>query len=171
MDAFTAVRRRADTRLMTQRPRLLIVHHSQSGRTRALADAVIAGARDPEAGDIEVAIGDPLTTGPDDVLVADAYLFGTPENFGYMSGALKYFFDRIYYPCENSLAGRPYALFVSAGNDGTGAIRSVERIVTGLALVPIQPPLLCVGDVDDATLDAARTLGMTAAAGLDAGIF
>ena len=156
---------------MATQPRLLIVHHSQSGRTAALADAVIAGACCPEAGAVDVQVGDPLTTTPEAVLAASGYLFGTPENFGYMSGALKYFFDRIYYPCEERLAGRPYGLFVSAGNDGSGAIRSVERIVTGLALTPMQPPLLCVGEVDAVALEAAHTLGMTAAAGLDAGVF
>ena len=156
---------------MADKPRLLIVHHSQSGRTQALAEAVIAGARDPDAGDVDVVVGDPLTTSADDVLSADGYLFGTPENFGYMSGALKYFFDHIYYPCEGRLAGRPYALFVSAGNDGRGAVTSVERIVTGLALNAMQPPLVCVGDLSDDDIDAARTLGQTATAGLDAGIF
>ena len=83
---------------MPTTPTLLIVHHSQSGRTAALAEAVIDGARDPSAGSIIVDVKNPLETAPDEVLSADAYLFGTPENFGYMSGALKYFFDRIYYP-------------------------------------------------------------------------
>ncbi|MEL7538482.1 MAG: flavodoxin family protein [Pseudomonadota bacterium] len=156
---------------MPTRPTLLIVYHSQSGTTSRLAEAVVAGARDPDAGDVNVIVADPLTVGPDTVLEADGYLFGTPENFGYMSGALKHFFDRIYYPCEGKLAGRPYGLFVAAGNDGSGAISSVERIVTGLALTRIQPPLLCVGEVDAQRLDAARELGMLTAAGLDAGVF
>ena len=85
-------------------------------------------------------------------LKIDGYIFGTPENFGYMSGALKYFFDRIYYPCLDKVGGRPYALFVRAGNDGSGALSSISRIVTGLAIKEVQEPVLIAGDFDESRL-------------------
>lgn len=131
----------------------------------------MTGARSDDGGATEVIVADPLTVSIDTVQAAGGYIFATPENFGYMSGALKYFFDRVYYPCEAQLAGRAYGLIVSAGNDGRGAISSVERIVSGLSLVAAQPPLRVVGDPDEDALNEAHTLGATLAAGLDAGIF
>ncbi len=88
-----------------------------------------------------------------------------------MSGAMKYFLDRVYYPCEGKLNGRPWALFVRAGNDGTGAISSVRRILTGLAVKEVQEPLLIKGDFDEARLADCEDLGLTMAAGLEAGVF
>jgi multimeric flavodoxin WrbA len=119
--------------MMPDTRNLLIVYYSQSGSTDRMAEAVIRGARHPDISGVDVRVRDALEAGVDDVLWADAYLFGTPENFGYMSGALKYFFDRIYYPCLDQLGGRPYAVFVRAGNDGTGALTSISKIATGLA--------------------------------------
>jgi len=136
-----------------------------------MADAVIRGASHPDIESVEVRVRDALDASPDDVLWADAYIFGTPENFGYMSGALKYFFDRIYYPCLEQLGGRPYALFVRAGNDGSGAISSIKRIATGLAIKEVQDPILIAGEFDEARLDECEELGMAMAAGLEAGIF
>ena len=150
---------------------LLVVYHSQSGSTSRMADAVIRGASHPDIESVEVRVRDALDASPDDVLWADAYIFGTPENFGYMSGALKYFFDRIYYPCLEQLGGRPYALFVRAGNDGSGAISSIKRIATGLAIKEVQDPILIAGEFDEARLDECEELGMAMAAGLEAGIF
>jgi len=112
-----------------------------------------------------------LTCDTTDLLRADGILLGTPEHFGYMAGALKDFFDRTFYPAEGKTQGRPYGLFISAGNDGTGAQRSVERIVTGYGWVAIAPPLIAVGAMTDLALEQARTLGATMAAGLEAGIF
>ena len=156
---------------MPESKHLLIVYHSQSGSTSRMAEAVIRGARNPAINDVEVRVRDALDAGPDDVLWADAYIFGTPENFGYMSGALKYFFDRVYYPCLEQIGGRPYALFVRAGNDGTGAISSIVRIVTGLAIREVQEPVLFTGEFDEARLDECEELGMAMAAGLEAGVF
>ena len=150
---------------------LLIVYHAPSPNMQRLADAVIAGARSPEFDDIEVRAGYALESGPDDLLWCDAVIFGTTENFGYMSGALKDFFERSYYPCLDKVSARPYALFVKAGNDGTGTISSVQRIVTGLELKPVAEPLLMVGNFQESWLDDCRELGMTLAAGLEAGIF
>lgn len=156
---------------MVKSKHLLIVYHSQSGTTSAMADAVIKGAKNPDINGVEVQVRDALEASADDLLWADGLLLGTPENFGYMSGAIKYFLDRIYYPCEDKIDGMPYALFVCAGNDGTGAIKSITRILKGLAIKQIQEPVLIVGDVDDSQLNECEELGMIMAAGLESGIF
>lgn len=113
----------------------------------------------------------PLESGPEDLLWADGLILGTTENFGYMSGALKDFFDRVYYPCLDRTEGLPWSLFVRAGNDGRGATSSIERIVTGLAWRQVQAPLICRGAWNDSWLGDCEELGITMAAGLDAGIF
>ncbi len=150
---------------------LLIVYHSQSGGTASMAEAVIAGARDEAAGNVDVQVRDALSATPADVLAADGIILGTPENFGYMSGALKVFLERVYYPCLEHTQGRPYALFIKAGNDGSGARTSVERIIMGLRWRAVQEPLVVVGAVTDSDLTACRELGLALAAGLDAGLF
>jgi len=150
---------------------LLIVFHSRSGGTQALADAVIAGATSDEIEGVEVRVRRAFDATVDDVQWADGVILGTPENFGYMSGALKDFFERIYYALLDETPGLPYALFVKGGHDGEGAIRSVERIVTGLRWKAAQPPLLVVGALDDAALERCHELGLTLAAGLEAGVF
>jgi multimeric flavodoxin WrbA len=155
---------------MSDSKHLLIVYHSQSGSTERMARAVIAGARHAEIVGVEVRVRDALEADADDVLWADAMIFGTPENFGYMSGAMKYFLDRIYYDCLDRVAGRPYALFIRAGNDGRGAIGSIERILLGLALKKVQEPVTIVGDFDEGLLAACEELGMTMAAGHQAGV-
>lgn len=136
-----------------------------------MASAVLRGATSDLIENVTVRSLSPLDANADDVLWADGMILGTPENFGYMSGALKYFLDRIYYPCENRIEGMPYALFVRAGNDGTGAITSVRRILSGLALREVQEPVLFVGDVDEDRLIECEELGATIAAGLEAGLF
>jgi multimeric flavodoxin WrbA len=150
---------------------LLIVYHSQSGTTERMAEAVIRGARHEDVDGVTVRVRTALEADADDVLWSDALILGTPENFGYMSGALKYFLDRVYYPCLEKVEGRPWALFVRAGNDGTGAVTSVQRIVAGLALKEIQPPLVIAGEFDEARLAECEELGTTVAAGLEAGVF
>jgi multimeric flavodoxin WrbA len=150
---------------------LLIVYHSQSGSTSRMADAVIAGARSDEVEDVEVRVKSALDADADDLLWADGFILGTPENFGYMSGAMKYFLDRVYYDCEGKINGRAYAIFVRAGNDGTGAIASLRRILTGLSVREVQPPLLIAGKFDEARLADCKEMGMTMAAGLEAGVF
>ncbi len=136
-----------------------------------MADAVIEGARHPDIENVEVRVVSPLEAGADDLLWADALILGTPENFGYMSGAMKYFLDRVYYPCESRVEGLPWALFVRAGNDGSGAISSIRRILKGLAVREVQEPVLIAGEFDESRLDECRELGMTMAAGLEAGVF
>jgi len=88
-----------------------------------------------------------------------------------MSGAMKYFLDRSYYDCVDRIDGRPYALFVRAGNDGTGAVTSLRRILKGLAVREVQDPVLIAGEFDAARLAECEELGMTMAAGLEAGVF
>ena len=156
---------------MPDSKRLLIVYHSQSGTTSRMAEAVIRGARHPDIGDVEVHVRNALEAGAADLAWCDGFILGTPENFGYMSGALKYFLDRVYYECLDKIDGRPYALFVRAGNDGTGAITSIRRILAGLSVREVQEPVLIAGDFDDSRLGECEGLGMTMAAGLEAGVF
>ena len=156
---------------MAEAKHLLIVYHSQSGTTSKMAEAVIKGAKHPDIEGVEVRVRDALEALPDDVLWADGFILGTPENFGYMSGAMKYFLDRVYYACEDKVGGIPYGLFVRAGNDGTGAISSITRILTGLSVKQVQEPVLIAGDFDESRLTECEELGMTMAAGLESGIF
>ena len=114
--------------------RLLIVAHAPSPNTRRLVEAVLKGARSPDISGVDAVHKPPLEAGPDDVLAAHAVILGTTENLGYMSGALKDFFDRSYYPILEKTQGMPYCLYIRAGHDGTGTRRGVETIVTGLAL-------------------------------------
>ena len=136
-----------------------------------MADAVIRGASSDDVAGVDVRVRSALEADADDLLWADGFILGTPENFGYMSGAMKYFLDRVYYECIDKVNGRPYALFVRAGNDGTGAINSLRRILTGLAVKEVQEPVLIAGNFDKARLDECEELGLTMAAGLEAGIF
>lgn len=150
--------------------RLLIVSHVPSGNTQRLTDAVLAGARDASVSGVDVRFRQPLETAPNEVLEADAIILGTPENFGYMSGAMKDFFDRIFYPCMEHTEAKPYAVFIRAGQDGSGARTSIERIVAGLKWKAVQQPLICKGDIDE-FIEPCRELGMLMAAGLEASIF
>lgn len=150
---------------------LLIVSHTPSANTRALTDAVVRGARSEEISGVEVHDLAPLDAGPDDVLAADAVIIGTTENFGYMAGRIKDFFERIYYPCLEETQGKPYALFVKGGNDGTGAQSSVERIIAGLSWRAVQDPIIMAGQFREEWLAPCEELGMAMAAGLEAGIF
>jgi multimeric flavodoxin WrbA len=150
---------------------LLVVYHSRSGGTQTLADAVIAGATSEEIDDVEVRVRRAFDATADDVRWCDGLVLGTPENFGYMSGALKDFFERIYYDLLEETRGLPYALFVKGGHDGEGAIRSVEKITTGLAWKAALAPVLVVGAIDDAGVERCHELGITFAAGLEAGVF
>ena len=156
---------------MPDKKRLLIVFHSQSGTTSRMAEAVITGARNPDINNVEVRVRSALDATADDLKWCDGFILGTPENFGYMSGGLKYFLDRVYYECIDKIDGRPYAIFVRAGNDGTGAITSTRRILAGLSVKEVQEPLLIAGEFDESRLDECEELGMTMSAGLEAGVF
>jgi len=150
---------------------LLIVAHVPSPNTRKLRDAVLRGARHEDIEAVEVRALTPFEAGPDDVLLAQAIVLGTTENLGYMSGALKDFFDRCYYPCLEKTEGLPYALYIRAGHDGTGTRRGVETIVTGLRWRAVREPLICRGAWREDFVGQCEELGMLVAAGLDAGVF
>ncbi|MGH6719794.1 MAG: flavodoxin family protein [Alphaproteobacteria bacterium] len=150
---------------------LLVVAHAPSANTRRLIEAVEDGIRSAEATNVRWQVKRPFDAGPDDVRQAHAILLGTTENLGYMSGALKDFFDRIYYPCLDHTQGMPYALYVRAGHDGTGTRRGVETIVTGLRWRAVREPLICRGAWQEAFLGPCQELGAVMAAGLDAGVF
>ena len=147
---------------------LLIVYHSGGVKTAQMAAAVERGARAEEG--VRVVMKRCPEAGPDDVLGADGLVLGTPENFGYMAGMMKDFLERIFYACEGKVAGRPWALLVGAGQDGTGAVASVERIVTGLRLKKIAEPVVVVKELKPEQLAACEELGAAMAAGLAAGI-
>jgi multimeric flavodoxin WrbA len=145
---------------------LLIVHHTASPAMQAMFEAVVAGATADGIEGVEVVARPALTAGVADVLAADGYLLGTPANIGYMSGALKHFFDGIYYPCLEATQRRPYALYVHGNSDTTGAVRAVESIATGLSWRRARPPLSVLGPPSAADLEQCWELGATVAAGL-----
>ncbi len=149
---------------------LLVVYHSKTGKNGEMAAAVKRGIEHPDI-DVELRFLRASEAGPDDLLWADGVMFGTPENFGYMSGALKDFFDRTFYEVEGQVDGKPYCMFVGAGNDGTGALTAIRRICNGYNFREIQDPVLVVGDLQDGQLSQCEELGMAMAAGLEAGVF
>ena len=149
---------------------LLIVAHAPSPNTGRLRDAVLSGARSPGLDNIDAKWIAPLEAGPDDVFAAQAIILGTTENLGYMSGALKDFFDRTYNTLIEQTDALPYALLVRAGHDGTGTCRAVASITTGLRWKPAQDPIVCRGPWDDGFVDQAKELGTFMAAGLEMGI-
>jgi multimeric flavodoxin WrbA len=146
--------------------RLLIVHHTPSPAMQAMFEAITAGAGNEEIEGVEIVIRPALSAGAADVLAADGYLLGTPANIGYMSGALKHFFDTVYYPCLEATQRRPYALYVHGGSDTGGAVRAVESIATGLNWRRARPPVCVTGPPGRADLDACWELGAMAAAEL-----
>ena len=150
---------------------LLIVYHTQSGNTGRMAGAAFEGATDDMVENVEVRLIAAKDAGPDDLLWAHGLLIGTPENFGYMSGGMKDFLDRTFYPVEGKIQALPYAIFISAGNDGSGAVRAIHRIANGYPFNEVQEPLIAKGTLTDDHLERCRELGMTLAAGLEAGIF
>ncbi|MFA5631584.1 MAG: flavodoxin family protein [Porticoccaceae bacterium] len=149
---------------------LLIVAHMPSDNTRHLAEQVLAGASSDDAEQVHALLRTPFETSPDDVIACDAIILGTTENLGYMSGALKDFFDRVYYPCLEIKQGLPCALYIRAGHDGTGTRRAVETIVTGLKWNWIRPPLILKGEYQEDFAQQCRDLGELVAVSLDAGI-
>lgn len=136
-----------------------------------MAEAVLRGASGEEVDGIETRMLQSRDAGPDDLLWADALILGTPENFGYMSGAMKDFLDRTYYPCEGKVESLPYAIFISAGNDGSGAVSSIQRIARGYPLRAVQEPIIARGATTQAVLIACEELGLAMAAGLEMGVF
>jgi multimeric flavodoxin WrbA len=147
-------------------PTLLIVHHTTSPSLQAMYDAVHDGATNPEVEGVDVVARPALGATAVDALGADGFVLGTPANLGYISGALKHFFDQIYYPCLEATIGCPFALYVHGNSDTTGAVRAVETITTGLQWKLAQPPLEIVGDPGKDDLDQCWELGAALAATL-----
>jgi NAD(P)H-dependent FMN reductase len=150
---------------------LLVVFHSRTGSTQVLCDAAVDAAADAAGDELTVRALGAFTAGPDDVLWADGILVVTPANFGYMSGAVKDFFERVYHLCLEHTVGLPYALVVKGDTDVDGAVASVERIATGLRWRRVLPPVTVVGAIGAPEIERAAELGATLAAGLAAGIF
>jgi NAD(P)H-dependent FMN reductase len=147
-------------------PRLLLVHHTPSPAMHELFEAVVNGATDPEIEGVEVVRRPALSATASDVLEADGYLLGTPANIGYISGALKHFFDTIYYPCLDATRGRPFGAYVH-GNLGTeGALKALRDITTGLKWKPVVEPLSLTGAPDSAARQQCWELGAVVAASL-----
>ena len=150
---------------------LLIIAHAPSSNTQALVDAVLSGCGHSDIEGICSRWLSPFDANPSDILSADGLILGTPENFGYMSGALKDFFDRCYYPLLEAKRGLPFASFIRAGLDGTGTARAISSITSGLGWQEVQPPLVLRGDWQEGFLRQAEELGTLIAAGMEAGIF
>lgn len=150
---------------------MLIVGHDPSPNLQRLCEAAVSGARDDSIEAVDVRFVRPLDAAAADVLDSQAVILVTPENLGYMAGALKDFFDRCFYDLLDRTDALPYAVLIRAGKDGTGSRRAIESICGGLNWKAVQAPVICRGEWDDAFLDSARELGMTLAAGLEAGVF
>jgi multimeric flavodoxin WrbA len=153
--------------------RLLIVAHVPSPNTVRLRDAAVRGASSPEVAGagIEVVSKTPFEAGVEDLLACDGIILGTTENLGYMSGALKDFFDRTYYGVIEESQGLPLGVYIRAGLDGTGTRRAIESITGGLRWKLVQEPMILHGQWQDGFAAQVEELGLAMAAGLEAGVF
>ncbi len=158
---------------------LLIVYHSRTGGARQMAEAAAAAARD----EADTILKTADQAEPEDMLAADGYIFCAPENLAAISGLMKEFFDRCYYPVLGQIEGRPYAQMICAGSDGENAARQIARIATGWRLKEVQPPLiicthaqtpeaiLAKKTIPQEQLETCREIGAALAAGLSLGVF
>ena len=142
-------------------PRLLVVHHTPSPSLQAVLEAVREGVALVE--EVQLDERPALSAGAADLLAADGVLLGTPANIGYMSGALKHFFDTVYYPCLDATAGLPYGVYVHGNDDTAGALRSIERVTGALRWKQVAAPLSLTGAPGPADLEAVRELAATVA--------
>lgn len=152
--------------------KILIVYHSQTGNTEKMALAVAEGAGSIE--DTQVILRKAAEATVQDLFDADGIAIGTPENFGYMSGMVKDFFDRTFYPSQQQaerVFRKPFVVFVSAGNDGTGALTSIERIALGYKFKKVFEPVICRKQLTDEIMEQCRDLGRVLASGCAAGIY
>ena len=149
--------------------KILIVYHSQTGNTEKMAHAVAEGARGIEGVDVILKKAADATL--DDLLTADGFALGTPENFGYMSGMVKDFFDRTYYDAQEKAFRKPFVVFISAGNDGTGALRAIERIALGYKFKTVFQPVIAKGAITEEIINQCIELGATIAGGCQMGIY
>jgi len=156
---------------MTDTCHILIVYHSQSGHTRRMAETVAEGASAIDG--VTVTLKQAHETGLDDLLACDGLAIGSPEYFGYMAGMVKDFFDRTYDQARGrkEVFKKPYVVFVSAGNDGTGALNHIERICLGYPLKKVYEPVIAKGEISQEILKRCVELGKTLAAGCQMGIY
>jgi multimeric flavodoxin WrbA len=149
--------------------KILIVYHSQTGNTEKMAQAVAEGARSVE--EVEVVMKKAGDATLDDLLSADGIACGTPENFGYMAGMVKDFFDRTYNAAQEKVFRKPFVVFISAGNDGTGALRAIERIALGYKFKTVYSPVIAKGAITKEIINQCFELGATIAGGCQMGIY
>jgi len=149
--------------------KILIVYHSQTGKTQKMAQAVYEGAKSIEG--VDVILKKPTNATLEDLLAADGLAVGTPENFGYMSGMIKDFFDRTYIGAQEKVFRKPFVVFISAGNDGTGALRAIERIALGYKFKTVYQPVIAKGEITEEILSQCHELGATIAGGCQMGIY
>ena len=149
--------------------KILIVYHSQTGNTQKMAHAVADGATSIEG--VEVILKKAVDATLDDLLTADGLALGTPENFGYMSGMVKDFFDRTYDGAQEKVFRKPFVVFISAGNDGTGALRAIERIALGYKFKTVFQPVIAKGAITEEILTQCVELGATIAGGCQMRIY
>jgi multimeric flavodoxin WrbA len=145
-------------------PVLLVVHHTPSPAMQALLEAARAGAA--MVTDVDVVTRPALSASASDLLAADGVLLGTPANLGYMSGALKHFFDVVYYPCLDAKVGLPYGVYVHGQNDTTGAVSSIDKATTGMRWRRVSEPVLITGEPAASDRAAVTELAATVAATL-----
>ena len=146
-------------------PRLLVVHHTPSPNLQALLEAVREGVALVE--DVQLVVRPALSAGAADLLGTDGVLLGTPANIGYMSGALKHFFDTVYYPCLDATVGLPYGVYVHGGDDTAGALAAVQKITGALRWKQVAAPLSLTGAPSAADLEACRELAATVAVSIE----
>jgi multimeric flavodoxin WrbA len=149
--------------------KILIVYHSQTGNTEKMANAVAIGAKSIKG--VEVVLKKAGDATLEDLLTADGLAVGTPENFGYMSGMLKDFFDRTFYGAQEKTFRKPFVVFISAGNDGTGALRAIERIALGYKFKTVYQPVIAKGPITEEIINQCHELGATIAGGCQVGIY
>ena len=150
---------------------ILILYHSQTGNTERMAENVAKGAGSIK--NVEAVLKRASEATLKDLLECDGLAIGSPEYFGYMAGMIKDYFDRTYEDArgKKEIFKKPYVVFISAGNDGTGALNSIERICIGYQLKKVYEPVLARGGLDRETLAKCQELGKTIAAGCEAGIY
>jgi multimeric flavodoxin WrbA len=149
-----------------EHPVLLVVHHTTSPTLQALLEAVLDGTKAEGLEGVEVRVRPALAATAIDVLEADGFVLGTPANIGYLSGAMKHFFDGVYYPTLTAKPGAPYGLYVHGNNDTAGAVRAAESITKGMGWERAHEPVTIIGTPTKADTEACSDLGATLAASL-----
>jgi NAD(P)H-dependent FMN reductase len=145
-------------------PTVLLVHHTTSPALQELLEAAIQGASTDELDGVELIVRPALGATVSDVLSADGFVLGTPVNIGYISGALKHFFDQIYYPTLQAKEGAPYGAYLHGNNDAAGAIRAIESITAGLSWAKAAAPVISTGPIDKAIREQVWEMAATVAA-------